>query len=72
MYIMTSSYSTTFDLSRILRENATDLIIPNGYFNGITSLILSDNADLRRIEIGENTFTRVRSFELISLIRTLY
>ena len=73
MYIMSIGSYITFDILTILRENATDLIIPNGYFGraAITSFSISDNKDLMRIDIGNNTFGSVRSFELISKIRVL-
>ena len=70
MYIMSNSYNTTFDLSRVLEAystNSTDLVIPNDYFNRVYSLVLSNNADLKRIEIGNNTFGSVRVFELDGL-----
>ena len=70
MYIMSESYNTTFDLSRVLEAystNSTDLVIPNDYFNRVYSLVLSNNADLKRITIGNNTFRYVRVFELNGL-----
>ena len=68
MYIMSKSYNTTFNLA-MLQENLTDLVIPSDYFNGngISSFILSNNGNLRRIGIGNNTFRRVREFELNGL-----
>ena len=68
MYIMSKSYNTAFNLA-MLQENLTDLVIPNDYFNGngISSFILSDNGNLRRIEVGNNTFGKVRVFELNGL-----
>ena len=69
MYIMSRSSYITFDISRMLRENATDLIIPNDHFNraAITSFSISDNMDLMRIEIGDGCFGKTRVFELDGL-----
>ena len=48
--------------------NTTDLIIPYGYFNRITSFVLSNNTELKRIVIGDDCFRYVRVFELDGLI----
>ena len=70
MYNMSKGYNTTFDLSRVLvaySTNSTDLVVPNDYFNRVYSLVLSNNADLKRIEIGDDCFESVRVFELDGL-----
>ena len=58
----------SYDLS-MLALNSSDLIIPNDYFNGddVTSFNISNNGNLKQIDIGNYTFRKVRSFELNGL-----
>ena len=68
MYVMSKGLNSTFNISRLTQESISDLIIPNDYFNGgVTSFVLSNNADLKRIAIGNYTFENVRLFELNGL-----
>ena len=50
-------------------ENSNTIIVPNGYFNddSITSFNITNNRSLKRIEIGENCYGKVRVFDLNGL-----
>ena len=67
MYITFRSNYIPHNLSRLVLESSSDLVIPNNYFNGVTSFNISDSVNLRRIEIGNDTFGSVRVFELNGL-----
>ena len=52
-----------------LMDNSNSLIIPNRYFNGDNTVTynISNNGNLKRIVIGDNSFGKVRVFELDGL-----
>lgn len=52
-----------------LTDNSLNLIITNGLFNGygINSINITNNGNLKRIEIGNNTYVGVRVFNLDGL-----
>ena len=52
-----------------LMDNSNSLIIPNRYFNGDNTVTfnISNNGNLKRIVIGDNSFGKVRVFELNGL-----
>ena len=56
------------DLSKLM-ESSNELLIANGLFNedGNTSLNITNNRELKRIEIGGGCFGNVREFELDGL-----
>ena len=56
------------DLSKLM-ESSNELLIANGLFNedGNTSLNITNNGELKRIEIGSDCFGNVREFELDGL-----
>ena len=56
------------DLSKLM-ESSNELLIANGLFNedGNTSLNITNNGELKRIEIGGGCFGNVREFELDGL-----
>ena len=56
------------DLSKLM-ESSNVLLIANGLFNedGNTSLNITNNGELKRIEIGSGCFGNVREFELDGL-----
>ena len=66
MYIM-NTYIATFNLTRLALESSSDLVIPSDYFNRQGLFIISNNGNLKRIEIGNNTFGSVWLFELNGL-----
>ena len=57
-----------YDLLK-LNHHSAELTIPDGYFNGksIITFNISNNGELKRIEIGNNCFGKVRVFELDGL-----
>ena len=60
--------NSEYDLSKLM-ENSNTIIVPNGYFNddSITSFNITNNRSLKRIEIGENCYGKVRVFDLNGL-----
>ena len=66
--MMTSKY-TSLDLETLIQLNPSNLTIPNNAFNrnSISALVISNVTSIRRIEIGDNSFNRVREFELNGL-----
>ena len=52
-----------------LMDNSNSLIIPNRYFNGDNTVTfnISNDGNLKRIVIGDNSFGKVRVFELDGL-----
>ena len=60
--------NSEYDLSKLM-ENSNTIIVPNGYFNDdiITSFNITNNRSLKRIEIGENCYGKVRVFDLNGL-----
>ena len=60
--------NSEYDLSKLM-ENSNTIIVPNGYFNydNITSFKITNNRSLKRIEIGENCYGKVRVFDLDGL-----
>ena len=65
---MNSIVYIPYDLLK-LTDHSAELTIPDGYFNdmSIITLNISSNGDLKRIEIGNNCFGKVRVFELDGL-----
>ena len=57
-----------YDLLK-LTDHSAELTIPDGYFNGMSIITfnISSNGDLKRIEIGNNCFGKVRVLELDGL-----
>ena len=57
-----------YDLLK-LTESSNTMIIPNGYFNGnnIASFNISNNGVLKSIMIGDNSYGKVRVFDLDGL-----
>ena len=57
-----------YDLLK-LNHHSAELTIPDGYFNGksIITFNISNNGELKRIEIGNNCFGKVRVLELDGL-----
>ena len=60
--------NSEYDLSKLM-ENSNTIIVPNGYFNddNITSFNITNNRSLKRIEIGENCYGKVRVLDLNGL-----
>ena len=69
LFIMSNSSYSPLDPSRLLIDNATVLNTPSDCLNGsnITSLSISNNGDLRRIVIENDSFGCARLFELDGL-----
>ena len=65
---MNSIVYIPYDLLK-LTDHSAELTIPDGYFNdmSIITFNISSNGDLKRIEIGNNCFGKVRVFELDGL-----
>ena len=65
---MNSIVYIPYDLLK-LTDHSAELTIPDGYFNdmSIITFIISSNGDLKRIEIGNNCFGKVRVLELDGL-----
>ena len=65
---MGKSEYVQFDMSKLM-ESLNTMIIPNGYFNGnsVTSFNISNNGELKHIEIGNDCFGKVRVFDLNGL-----
>ena len=65
---MSKSEYVQFDLLK-LTESSNTMIIPNGYFNGnsVTSFNISNNGVLKSIVIGDNSYGKVREFDLDGL-----
>ena len=57
-----------YDLSKLM-ENSNTIIVPNGYFNddSITSFNITNSRSLKRIEIGDWCYGKVRVFDLDGL-----
>ena len=66
-YIINISNYVPFDQSNMIEY--TNMIIPNGYFNGksITAFNITVNGNLKQIGIGDNCFGKVRVFNLDSM-----
>ena len=60
--------NSEYDLLKLM-ENSNTIIVPNGYFNddSITSFNITNNRSLKRIEIGENCYGKVRVLDLNGL-----
>ena len=60
--------NSEYDLSKLM-ENSNTIIVPNGYFNddSITSFNITNSRSLKRLEIGENCYGKVRVFDLNGL-----
>ena len=65
---MNSIVYIPYDLLK-LTHHSYELTIPDGYFNGksIITFNISNNGELKRIEIGNNCFGKVRVLELDGL-----
>ena len=65
---MGNSEYVQYDLLK-LADSSNTLIIPNGYFNGddITTFNISNNGVLKSIVIGDNSYGKVREFDLDGL-----
>ena len=65
---MNSIVYIPYDLLK-LTDHSAELKIPDGYFNdmSIITFNISSNGDLKRIEIGNNCFGKVRVLELDGL-----
>ena len=65
---MNTNVYIPYDLLKLTNHSA-ELTIPDGYFNGksIITFNISNNGELKRIEIGNNCFGKVRVFELDGL-----
>ena len=66
---MNRSAYIQYDLSKMTNSSNT-MEIPYGYFNGddITTFNISNNGNLNRIVIGQNSFFNVKVFSMIGLI----
>ena len=66
--LMVISSYISFDAVNLI-QGMTNITIPNHYFNDnkFTSFIVSNITDVRYIEIGNNSLTKVRVFELNGL-----
>ena len=60
--------NSEYDLLKLM-ENSNTIIVPNVYFNddSITSFNITNNRRLKRIEIGENCYGKVRVLDLNGL-----
>ena len=67
-YIMNRNQYVPFEMSK-LTESTNTMIIPKGYFNsnGITLFNITNNVEMKRINIGDSCFGKVRVFELDGL-----
>ena len=65
---MNTNVYIPYDLLKLTNHSA-ELTIPDGYFNGksIITFNISNNGELKRIEIGNNCFGKMRVFELDGL-----
>ena len=65
---MTNGYQSVFNLSKLLQRDPTSLTVSDGFFNnGVSSVSITNNQELKRIEIGNECFGKVREFELNGL-----
>ena len=57
-----------FEMSK-MTESTNTMIIPKGYFNanGITLFNITNNVEMKRIDIGNSCFGKMRVFELDGL-----
>ena len=65
---MNTNVYIPYDLLK-LTDHSAELTIPDGYFNGksIITFNISNNGDLKRIEIGNDSYGDVREFDLEGL-----
>ena len=65
---MTNGYQSVFNLNKLLQRDPTSLTVSDGFFNnGVPSVSIANNQELKRIEIGDECFGKVRVFELDGL-----
>ena len=65
---MTNGYQSVFNLNKLLQRDPTSLTVSDGFFNnGVPSVSIANNQELKRIVIGNDCFGKVRVFELIGL-----
>ena len=65
---MTNGYQSVFNLNKLLQRDPTSLTVSDGFFNnGVPSISIANNQELKRIVIGNDCFGKVREFELIGL-----
>ena len=65
---MTNGYQSVFNLNKLLQRDPTSLTVSDGFFNnGVPSISIANNQKLKRIEIGNRCFGKVREFELNGL-----
>ena len=65
---MTNGYQSVFNLNKLLQRDPTSLTVSDGFFNnGVPSVSIANNQKLKRIEIGDECFGKVREFELNGL-----
>ena len=65
---MNTNVYIPYDLLK-LTDHSAELTIPDGYFNGksIITFNISNNGELKRIEIGNDSYGDVREFDLEGL-----
>ena len=65
---MNTNVYIPYDLLKLTNHSA-ELTIPDGYFNGksIITFNISNNGELKRIEIGNDSYGDVREFDLEGL-----
>ena len=62
---MTNGYQSVFNLNKLLQRDPTSLTVSDGFFNnGVPSISIANNQELKRIVIGNDCFGKVREFEL--------
>ena len=65
---MTNGYQSVFNLNKLLQRDPTSLTVSDGFFNnGVPSISIANNQELKRIVIGNDCFGKVREFELNGL-----
>ncbi|KAK8810352.1 hypothetical protein WA538_002926 [Blastocystis sp. DL] len=65
---MTNGYQSVFNLNKLLQRDPTSLTVSDGFFNnGVPSVSIANNQELKRIVIGNECFGKVREFELNGL-----
>jgi hypothetical protein len=65
---MTNGYQSVFNLNKLLQRDPTSLTVSDGFFNnGVPSVSIANNQELKRIVIGNRCFGKVRVFELNGL-----
>ena len=65
---MTNGYQSVFNLNKLLQRDPTSLTVSDGFFNnGVPSVSIANNQELKRIVIGNDCFGKVREFELNGL-----